>query len=154
MSGINPKLIEKPAIIQAEWTVVQPPLTNDDRSSRNGKRLDRESTNVSEPATSLGRTDPQKLRELVSPASGHESLTVMCAPIRKFFCLRQGPVPALEWSRGGLETGAGSHPLSPAVRRWCLTNDSLLPTNFQSNGQPQPAQYFLRIASQEAPRAP
>ena len=75
-------------------------------------------------AQTLGRTDPQNLRELVSPASGQEPLTVivMSMPryVNSFACARvpfqrlNGLVPP--------ETGAGSHPLlppePPAVRRW------------------------------------
>ncbi len=43
----------------------------------------------------------------------------------------------------------------PTPCRWAFwTNDLVVATNFQSNAQPQPAQYFLRIAEQETQRAP
>lgn len=69
-----------------------------------------------------------------------------------YFACARVPFQRLDGPVAGWRQAPDPTRCPPQSGAGCLTNDSLLPTNFQSNGQPQPAQYFLRIASQEAPK--
>ena len=117
----------------------------------------------------LGRADPTEGSRIGLPASGRRSvvtpLTAICPRLmRSPAPWRPGLMsPALPAREGSDSlTGAGTATALPRRPPHALqlgpagvwANDLLAATNFQSNGQPQPAQYFLRIADQETQKAP